>query len=235
MVAFRLFAAGVAAAGLLAAMPAAAAVKIAKYSGIVRNGYDQTGVFAAPGSDLTGYSWVATFTYDRALGGNQDTDGVTLDLSFGGPGNGGGGSPIISSTITINGVTRSIAGSWSGLVSTDTSPAVKHYAHDNSDDGTTYTYHYTIIFAFPAGAPGSLDQSFGPVAAAGAVGNVDWQTYDLATRRYTERAYADFGHEVVYSVGNAVPEPASWALLIAGFGLVGVTLRRRRVLGHFTA
>lgn len=30
--------------------------------------------------------------------------------------------------------------------------------------------------------------------------------------------------------GGVVPEPASWALLIAGFGLVGGTLRRRRVL-----
>ena len=27
---------------------------------------------------------------------------------------------------------------------------------------------------------------------------------------------------------NAVPEPASWAMLIAGFGLIGTTLRRRR-------
>jgi hypothetical protein len=28
--------------------------------------------------------------------------------------------------------------------------------------------------------------------------------------------------------GTAVPEPASWAMLIAGFGLVGATARRRR-------
>jgi len=26
---------------------------------------------------------------------------------------------------------------------------------------------------------------------------------------------------------NGVPEPASWALMIAGFGLAGATLRRR--------
>ncbi|MEN9933327.1 MAG: hypothetical protein RIS17_1900 [Pseudomonadota bacterium] len=30
--------------------------------------------------------------------------------------------------------------------------------------------------------------------------------------------------------GNAVPEPASWAMLIAGFGLVGAAARRRRAV-----
>lgn len=30
--------------------------------------------------------------------------------------------------------------------------------------------------------------------------------------------------------GNGVPEPATWAMMIAGFGMAGVALRRRRVL-----
>lgn len=30
------------------------------------------------------------------------------------------------------------------------------------------------------------------------------------------------------TVGGMVPEPASWAMLIAGFGLIGATMRRRR-------
>jgi len=30
--------------------------------------------------------------------------------------------------------------------------------------------------------------------------------------------------------GGAVPEPASWALMIAGFGMVGATMRRRKAL-----
>jgi hypothetical protein len=30
-----------------------------------------------------------------------------------------------------------------------------------------------------------------------------------------------------FAVGDVVPEPASWAMLIAGFGLVGAALRRR--------
>jgi hypothetical protein len=29
--------------------------------------------------------------------------------------------------------------------------------------------------------------------------------------------------------GSAVPEPASWAMLITGFGLTGAVLRRRRM------
>ncbi|MGL6043058.1 MAG: PEPxxWA-CTERM sorting domain-containing protein, partial [Sandaracinobacteroides sp.] len=39
--------------------------------------------------------------------------------------------------------------------------------------------------------------------------------FDAVFRTYTDRAAA------------VVPEPASWALMIAGFGLTGAMLRRR--------
>lgn len=38
-----------------------------------------------------------------------------------------------------------------------------------------------------------------------------------------------FASEVTFA-GSAVPEPATWAMMIAGFGLVGTSLRRRRAL-----
>lgn len=34
---------------------------------------------------------------------------------------------------------------------------------------------------------------------------------------------------LTFGVEGVVPEPATWAMLIAGFGLVGVALRRRRI------
>lgn len=34
----------------------------------------------------------------------------------------------------------------------------------------------------------------------------------------------------IESVGGAVPEPASWAMLLAGFGMVGFAARRRRTI-----
>ncbi len=223
---FRLLAAAVAAAGLLAAMPAAAVVKIAKYTGTVAHGYDQTGVFGAPNTDLTGYSWVATYTYDRALGGYQFTDGVSYDNSYGGAGYGIAGSPVLSSTITINGVTKVLPGAWAGYVYTATAPYVQHFNKDFLDDGITYISNYNDNFSYIAGAPASLDQNFGPVASASSYGYTQWQTFDYTTGTYTEYAYARMSTDAVYSVGNAVPEPASWALMIAGFGMVGGAMRR---------
>jgi hypothetical protein len=59
---------------------------------------------------------------------------------------------------------------------------------------------------------------------------------DYADPGTTSRSYS-FGSLLVRGTGafvdtlpsaGAVPEPSSWALLIAGFGIVGVTARRRR-------
>ena len=43
----------------------------------------------------------------------------------------------------------------------------------------------------------------------------------------------DFTIGTVSFAGGAVPEPATWALMIMGFGLAGAALRRRRELGVF--
>ncbi|MGH6998130.1 MAG: PEPxxWA-CTERM sorting domain-containing protein, partial [Phenylobacterium sp.] len=47
-------------------------------------------------------------------------------------------------------------------------------------------------------------------------GNVTYQTYS--------------GVQTIASLSSAVPEPATWAMMIMGFGLVGSAVRRRNLL-----
>ena len=107
----------------------------------------------------------------------------------------------------------------------------------------------TLIFDFAT--PVSFD---GLYASGAGIGTVDYDLYlggtfvatsasivTSGTPTFIGNSYTGLADEVRinayngYSVyddvtfdGGTVPEPAAWALMIAGFGLVGTTLRRRR-------
>jgi hypothetical protein len=50
--------------------------------------------------------------------------------------------------------------------------------------------------------------------------NANFNTFEAALRR-----------KITIEVSGAVPEPATWAMMILGFGVVGMAMRRRRVPG----
>ena len=66
-------------------------------------------------------------------------------------------------------------------------------------------------------------------------GSSAWQTSksiyvgtgDAATLTIAETVGGNSGGVVLDNVSVAVPEPASWAMMVAGFGLVGFAVRRR--------
>jgi hypothetical protein len=66
--------------------------------------------------------------------------------------------------------------------------------------------------------------------------NSTWQNYgqlcaswqDISSIRYDAFVNDGVTVQLDYLGGGIVPEPASWALMIAGFGLTGTALRRRR-------
>lgn len=54
---------------------------------------------------------------------------------------------------------------------------------------------------------------------------------DITSLRFSTWKGAPFAIDNVTGVGQGViPEPATWAMMIAGFGLVGFAARRRRSL-----
>jgi hypothetical protein len=111
---------------------------------------------------------------------------------------------------------------------------------------------YTVSFAYSRNAAGAPDPATADVSAGGNVfhvsaandpnlfgtgGHMLWQTGSFS--------FTGTGHDTIQlmatvpgnggvffdnvSVTGGVPEPATWALMIGGFGLAGGALRRRRV------
>jgi hypothetical protein len=61
--------------------------------------------------------------------------------------------------------------------------------------------------------------------------------FDFGTERVTKVTFQSSGNSLEFDniAANAVPEPATWAMLISGFGLVGFAARRRRQMVQVAA
>jgi hypothetical protein len=226
-------AAALLAAGL-AATPASAAIKVATYTGVF--GFDSTftDLSVPTFTFLTTASFVATITYDSSLGDG----GVDLisggELRFGGqdvarpfdP------SPILGFTLSISGpgVTDgnfAFTGTRSGAVSTQWGldpKAIQHSAWTAAGDQialTSFTNPPQVgLDADVVGATlllgtGTFNVSNGLRFASGSLLT---RSLEIVDRDQTPPPPPP----------GAIPEPATWALLIAGFGLVGTMARRRR-------
>ena len=98
-----------------------------------------------------------------------------------------------------------IAGDWTGL---------------GGSSGTWSLAGYTVNYlAVKAGNNFVIYK----LAAPGSSGT--WSTVDLGNK--------DISHLEFFGSVAAVPEPASWAMLIAGLGIVGAAMRRRKTAVSF--
>jgi hypothetical protein len=78
-----------------------------------------------------------------------------------------------------------------------------------------------------------LDQFYGNTSSSGTGGNSQYVEFTDVTGQditgitlTTTQAAFEVDN---LSVANGVPEPATWAMMLIGFGLVGLQLRRRTV------
>ena len=139
---------------------------------------------------------------------NAQDGARSVDLAGNGPGN-------VSQTFdTINNRKYTVSFWLAG--NTDGAPAVKSTIVSAGGPGTTYTFDTT----------------------GDSIPGLDWKQYSYsftATGSSSTLSFAagdsgPFGAALDnVSVTGAVPEPAQWALMIGGFGLVGAASRRRRL------
>lgn len=210
----------------ITAAPAAAAVRIAHFAGTLVSGLDQTGLFGTPGADLAGAAITASYRYDTALGLRNSNPGVSEEV-FGGS-YFGISSPVTNTRITINGISHDIASLTTSTAFTSLGFGIAFDSYDFEDNALFQTANGAGNFDVTtlAGFPSALDTLVAPRAVTLSNSYFQFTTFDKVNLVQSVRSYGEWEASATFSV-TAVPEPASWALLLIGFGLVGGALRRR--------
>jgi len=225
-------------AGAIAfAQPAAAAVVSYTYTGVVDFGADDFGLFGQAGASLTGKSFTATFYRDDAFALPEDIfQGEVNSYVI--------GAQAVRAVLQIDGVAFEVAGNEGQQA--------------QYDDGTYEGFEFLAgglgsSLHFSGTTLGTFGPTDGDVLASAdyhtltSLDGADLPGFDLfGTFEFVNRdagdlrTFANFNPTALVVSPNpgggdvgAVPEPATWAMMIAGFGGVGWTLRRRRGMAAF--
>lgn len=216
-------------ASVVTSAPAAAVVRVATYTGTLASGYDLAGIFGAANSDLTNLPYVATITYDTLKGlryingagypGSDEVQGGTFN---------GLSSPITDFKVTIKSMNYSFVFSYFSDVTT-ASTLQQNYSSASASGQDGFS-DFVYVQAFGSGLfPISLETNFLSTADLRGDFNI------ISADHQVILAQGRLNSPGVYSVSdplppavNTVPEPTSWAMFIAGFGLIGSMLRTRR-------
>jgi hypothetical protein len=148
--------------------------------------------------------------------------------------------------VTIDDIldTMRVQVSFSGLTGTTTASHI-HAATPSPFSGTAGVATTTPTFAgFPLGVTAGtydntldllLSSSYNPAYITANGGTTASAETALLSAIGSGRAYLNI-HSTTFGGGEirgflvAVPEPASWALMLLGFGAIGIAVRRRRAL-----
>jgi hypothetical protein len=242
----------------LASTPASAAYMLATWQGTIVSGSvssaDNSLVDGLAVGDYTGQAFIATFLYDNTVQPGQmdySTPGVSSYLFGGGA---FGPSPVLEAKLIVGGVTIDLTSPYQGLVQQEHSAdGLIFQQSDTSWSTTSFNQGVETDSYFDRGltlagygnAPAALDQDFSMAF------DPSTQGYGTASDCYSVVQYGStFSVNSPYCLNlslrpdtltvvdppapgglpSAVPEPSTWAMLIFGFGLVGASLRRRKVL-----
>jgi hypothetical protein len=220
---------------LVAVTPASAAIVEVTYSGIIRSGSDMTGIFGAPGADLSGDPYSTVYLFDTTLG-TTTTNAAEIAI-FGGAVF-GTASPSLGAVLTINGHPFSISGQASATIEgfnfapAITESGVVHDAADGGDPGDVTTIHEVehVIGNFTGTFPRSLTTPFTNSIASdeGSGSTFEISVQDDATSLYSVLTLGNLEPETVTLAvipPTATPLPETWPMLLGGIAGAGFLLR----------
>lgn len=203
---------------LVGAGSASATVYTITFNGTVFNAVGSA--FGLSADELNGAQFTSIFNVDTSYGTTATyNDGVELSSSVIGH---GVDAPIRSAYLTINNITFEFGGTENSGVTS------------RNDPGLGPTYSALGYFAAPA-----LGTGLSSHVSSWVNDYTDGDYAALPIGRSVPSPegggiyvinYATQGQLNVTSFSVAVPEPGTWALMIMGFGGIGATLRRRRMM-----
>ena len=172
---------------------------------------EQSGLIFPGSGSFLGYDPITSFTGGPV--GNVPTDGNGAIKLIG-----GGGAQAVTNTVTFS----------QALLN----PVFLIWSLGQGGIPTSFNFQNNPTISVVAGGPtnqyGGSALTLATPNVVGVEGNGVLQFQGLVQSiSWTNPVAEDY---YAFTVGNVVPEPGTWALMIGGFGMAGAALRRRRAM-----
>ncbi len=224
-------------AAITASTAASAATIIITYEGTVADGTDGAGHFGAVDADLMGLGYVATYTLTYPTLGASEYYTANSHNYEGGTAI--GNSTVMSGSLVINGTSLDVAGEYlSRIFKRDEDSSLDQlytYVDDRVTQGifTEYSSFHNNLYSYANNITNSLefDEILTYDFQAGQdqqIGSFHTGIFNNQQRQWVQVTTGRLRPETVsVMLAGGVPEPATWAFMIIGFGAVGGAMRKK--------